>query len=142
MPRLVFALAEVGTQRGGLAREPVGFGRRLCALCARGFWGLLPSHTGQHRRGIAAVQARLALPALRCAAADGYIRGPGRCCSSVVEHPLGKGEVDSSILSSSTRDMYSAHHPRKLPVSDATPAFIPPQPPLMSPGKARDVGRI
>jgi hypothetical protein len=66
MPRLVFALAEVGTQRGGLAREPVGFGRRLCALCARGFWGLLPSHTGQHRRGIAAVQARLALPALRC----------------------------------------------------------------------------
>ena len=25
-----------------------------------------------------------------------------RCCSSVVEHSLGKGEVDSSILSSST----------------------------------------
>jgi hypothetical protein len=28
--------------------------------------------------------------------------GPRRCCSSVVEHSLGKGEVDSSILSSST----------------------------------------
>jgi hypothetical protein len=27
---------------------------------------------------------------------------PRRCCSSVVEHSLGKGEVDSSILSSST----------------------------------------
>lgn len=28
---------------------------------------------------------------------------PGRCCrSSVVEHSLGKGEVDSSILSGST----------------------------------------
>ncbi len=29
-------------------------------------------------------------------------RGAPRCCSSVVEHSLGKGEVDSSILSSST----------------------------------------
>jgi hypothetical protein len=28
--------------------------------------------------------------------------GAARCCSSVVEHSLGKGEVDSSILSSST----------------------------------------
>src|SRR5262249_25765466 len=27
---------------------------------------------------------------------------PKSCCSSVVEHSLGKGEVDSSILSSST----------------------------------------
>src|SRR5262249_20714130 len=27
---------------------------------------------------------------------------PRGCCSSVVEHPLGKGEVDSSILSGST----------------------------------------
>jgi hypothetical protein len=26
-----------------------------------------------------------------------------RCCSSVVEHSIGNGEVDSSILSSSTR---------------------------------------
>ena len=30
-----------------------------------------------------------------------------RCCrSSVVEHPLGKGEADSSILSGSTRNLY------------------------------------
>src|SRR4029078_6024870 len=28
--------------------------------------------------------------------------GQVRCCSSVVEHPLGKGEVVSSILTSST----------------------------------------
>src|SRR5688500_3867066 len=28
--------------------------------------------------------------------------GPGRCRSSVVEHPLGKGEVHSSILCGST----------------------------------------
>ena len=28
-----------------------------------------------------------------------------RCCSSVVEHPLGKGEVVSSILTSSTRNI-------------------------------------
>ncbi len=27
---------------------------------------------------------------------------PRRCCSSVVEHSLGKGEAESSILSSST----------------------------------------
>ena len=34
-------------------------------------------------------------------------RGEARCCSSVVEHPLGKGEVESSILSNSTISLAS-----------------------------------
>ncbi len=32
-----------------------------------------------------------------------HLQTPRRCCSSVVEHSLGKGEVESSIPSSSTR---------------------------------------
>ena len=36
---------------------------------------------------------------------------PGMCCrSSVVEHSLGKGEVDSSILSGSTRKSLKNQH--------------------------------
>ena len=46
----------------------------------------------------------------RCPMANpGALRTPhrarGRCRSSVVEHPLGKGEVDSSILSGSTSQL-------------------------------------
>ena len=41
----------------------------------------------------------------------------GRCCSSVVEHSLGKGEVDSSILSSSTID------PLRIESRRLAPAF-------------------
>ena len=35
--------------------------------------------------------------------------GRRRCCSSVVEHSLGKGEVDSSILSGSTSYLPKLH---------------------------------
>ena len=39
-----------------------------------------------------------------------------RCCSSVVEHSLGKGEVDSSILSSSTiLNYWPSRAPGKAP---------------------------
>src|SRR5690606_34576055 len=53
----------------------------------------------------------------RPVAVTARIRQPGsnwhleRCCSSVVEHSLGKGEADSSILSSST----ILHFPSKRP---------------------------
>ena len=41
-------------------------------------------------------------------------RHPVRCRSSVVEHSLGKGEVDSSILSGSTSTLSLRGIPRKL----------------------------
>ena len=37
-----------------------------------------------------------------------------RCRSSVVEHPLGKGEVDSSILSSSTSNLNDLPHTKPM----------------------------
>src|SRR5438128_1787318 len=45
---------------------------------------------------------------------------PAQCCrSSVVEHPLGKGEVVSSILTGSTRNA------RQIRASDTPPKFRP-----------------
>jgi hypothetical protein len=39
-----------------------------------------------------------------------FLRRPARCGSSVVEHSLGKGEVESSILSRSTRQRTEIKH--------------------------------
>ena len=41
-------------------------------------------------------------PVRACTARQKSLTRPQRCCSSEVEHSLGKGEVESSILSSST----------------------------------------
>ena len=43
--------------------------------------------------------------------------GP-RCGSSVVEHSLGKGEVESSILSRSTSRLFGAHRRAATPSID------------------------
>ena len=66
----------------------------------------------------ASCSAETAAPAMRQARlaparSQGVYPPAGRrCCSSVVEHPLGKGEVDSSILSSSTSLLSSCGTPR------------------------------
>ncbi len=48
------------------------------------------------------MQAHIAYGMVRAAQATGPAVAQARCRSSVVEHSLGKGEVDSSILSGST----------------------------------------
>jgi hypothetical protein len=53
-------------------------------------------------RGRGKASRRLAMPSLLWQEAERLGPRPGCCSSSVVEHSLGKGEVESSILSCST----------------------------------------
>ena len=53
-------------------------------------------------RGRSKASRRLAMPSLLWQEAERFDPRPGCCSSSVVEHSLGKGEVESSILSCST----------------------------------------
>jgi hypothetical protein len=88
-PRLFLAPLEVFAQRGSQTLGPrVGLALiSVChAQCLR-LWSPYGKGSPHSIQGF----ARL------CIAAP-----PARCRSSVVEHSLGKGEVDSSILSGST----------------------------------------
>jgi hypothetical protein len=53
-------------------------------------------------RGRGNASRRLAMPSLLWQEAERFHPRPRCCSSSVVEHSLGKGEVESSILSCST----------------------------------------
>ena len=103
-PGLCLAAAQVGAQ---LCREPflASHRRRFHSVPAIACHGLFiaPSRDGDKR-------VRLSLtsgpgPANSAPSQDAdmhcHVRAPG-CCSSVVERTLGKGEVGSSILPSST----------------------------------------
>ena len=101
LARLILALAQIGAQGGGFTREPCLFRRVLAARRWRLGGTLLWLHRMQASRRTAARQGRCLAPA-----GGGWLyaaaRPSRRCRSSVVEHPLGKGEVVSSILPGST----------------------------------------
>src|ERR1700727_1454427 len=65
--------------------------------------GALATRVGLKRgRGRGNASRRLAMPSLLWQEAQRFYPRLGCCSSSVVEHSLGKGEVESSILSCST----------------------------------------
>ena len=65
--------------------------------------GALATRVGLKRgRGRGNASRRLAMPSLLWQEAQSFYPRLGCCSSSVVEHSLGKGEVESSILSGST----------------------------------------
>ena len=137
-PGLILSLAQVGSQRLGLALPPcrqlprlrrasVRLGRLRWIALAVHPQALAPAGRGGHRAAEPAVGGHAPL-SLREGEGDrwdedshrhgapsqsregcavrpkrlGNRPSPSRrCCSSVVEHPLGKGEVVSSILTSS-----------------------------------------
>ena len=65
--------------------------------------GALATRVGLKRgRGRGSASRLLAMPSLLWQEAERFHPRPRCCSSSVVEHSLGKGEVESSILSCST----------------------------------------
>jgi hypothetical protein len=88
---------------GWLARSGrVVLGFHAAGLPIRTLSGPACGQDGRTPDGTAISRAISGLHPPRPEARKAALGQPGRCCSSVVEHSLGKGEVESSIPSSST----------------------------------------
>lgn len=101
LARLILPLVQIGAQRCRFTLQPRSLRRGLASARRRLGGGHVILHAVPASRPAPARQARV----LRRRVVDGYMPLPTttrRCRSSVVEHPLGKGEVVSSILPGST----------------------------------------
>src|ERR1700722_7059326 len=100
--QLFLAAPEIGPKRPRQPLPPPGGGSRGVVGNVRGvFLAFRHSwHPAQRRRTRQAAHASSGASA--CQRGKGRVSPPAGCRSSVVEHPLGKGEVVSSILTGST----------------------------------------